>query len=246
MVRTGPPQPSACLSGLRDRPSVKVLARAHHSMIWSGGRQTNALRSTLRAFYPAALIAFEDLTSTDALEVPPAAPTPELSRGLSRWKIVAALGRSGRQRRIDERAREIQTELRVPQLAAPAVVSTGCYASSAMSRTGTGLPSLAKTMLAHRPSPGRQAPDASSWPVTPATNVSPMPSICGPSQRSRPRPEHAPSTTPTGPPETPTTPPYEHSATASASSTAASNTTPSMTRTSPRGHRTDQKLPEAV
>ena len=49
--------------------AIKVLARAHQSMIWSRGRQTNFLRSTLRGFYPAALVAFEDLTSGDALEV---------------------------------------------------------------------------------------------------------------------------------------------------------------------------------
>jgi len=49
---------------------IKVLARAHQTMIWSRGRQTNFLRSTLREFYPAALVAFDDLTSGDALEVP--------------------------------------------------------------------------------------------------------------------------------------------------------------------------------
>ncbi len=39
--------------------SVKILARAHQSMIWSRVRQTNRLRSTLRKFYPAALGAFD-------------------------------------------------------------------------------------------------------------------------------------------------------------------------------------------
>ena len=46
--------------------AVKILARAHQSMIWSRGRQTNGLRSTLREFYPAALVAFDDLASGDA------------------------------------------------------------------------------------------------------------------------------------------------------------------------------------
>ncbi len=49
--------------------AVKVLARAHRSMIWSRSRQTNGLRSTLREFYPAALVAFENLASGDAIEV---------------------------------------------------------------------------------------------------------------------------------------------------------------------------------
>ena len=81
-----------------------MLARAHQTMIWSRGRQTNGLRSTLREFYPAALAAFDDLTSGDALEVLRVAPTPELGRTLSTSKIAAALRRGGRQRRIDERA----------------------------------------------------------------------------------------------------------------------------------------------
>jgi hypothetical protein len=113
--------------------TVKILARAHQSMIWSRGRQTNGLRSTLREFYPAALVAFDDLSSGDALEVLRMAPTPELGRGLSVAKISAALRRGGRQRRIDERAAEIQAALRAPQLAAPAAVSTAMGASVAAS-----------------------------------------------------------------------------------------------------------------
>ena len=113
--------------------SVKILARAHQSMIWSKGRQTNGLRSSLREFYPAALVAFDDLASGDALEVLRVAPTPELGRTLSRSKIAAALRRGGRQRRIDERAAEIQAALRAPQLAAPIAISTAMGASVAAS-----------------------------------------------------------------------------------------------------------------
>jgi hypothetical protein len=115
--------------------AVKILARAHQSMIWSRGRQTNALRCTLREFYPAVLSAFDDLTNGDALEVLKTAPTPELGRGLSRSKIAAALRRGGRQRRIDERAAEIQAALRAPQLAAPAAISTAMGASVAATVT---------------------------------------------------------------------------------------------------------------
>ena len=49
--------------------AVKVLARAHQSMIWTRQRQTNQLRSTLREFYPAALDAFDELAGRDALAV---------------------------------------------------------------------------------------------------------------------------------------------------------------------------------
>jgi transposase len=104
--------------------AVKVLARAHQSMVWSRMRQTNQLRSTLREFYPAALVAFDDLTNSDALEVLRMAPTPELGKALSRSKIAAALRRGGRQRRIDDRAVEIQGALRSDQLGMPPAVST--------------------------------------------------------------------------------------------------------------------------
>ena len=109
--------------------AIKVLARAHQSMIWSRGRQSNFLRSTLREFYPAALVAFDDLTSGDALEVLKVAPTPTLGAGLSRSKIAAALRRGGRQRRIEQRAEEIQTALRAPQLQGSALVATAMGSS---------------------------------------------------------------------------------------------------------------------
>src|ERR1700738_4628007 len=71
--------------------AVKGWARVHQSMVWSRTRQTNLLRSTLREFYPAALVAFDDLASGDALEVLRLAPTPSLGAVLSRSKIAAAL-----------------------------------------------------------------------------------------------------------------------------------------------------------
>jgi transposase len=104
--------------------AIKVLARAHQSMVWSRVRQANQLRSTLREFYPAALVAFDDLSNSDALEVLRMAPTPELGKALSRSKIAAALRRGGRQRRIDDRAVEIQGALRSDQLYMPSEVST--------------------------------------------------------------------------------------------------------------------------
>ena len=103
--------------------AIKILARAHQSMIWVRLRQLNQLRSTLREFYPGALAAFTELGSNDALAILAIAPTPTAGKGLSRSKIASALRRGGRQRRIDERAIEIQTALGAPQLEAPAVVA---------------------------------------------------------------------------------------------------------------------------
>jgi transposase len=103
--------------------SIKVLTRAHQSLIWTRQRQLNQLRSTLREFYPAALDAFPELVNCDALAVLAVAPTPSLGRQLSRSKIASALRRGGRQRRIEERAEQIQAALRTEQLTAPDLVS---------------------------------------------------------------------------------------------------------------------------
>ena len=99
--------------------AVKVLARAHQSMIWNRRRQLNQLRSALREFYPAALAAFDDLASGDAIEVLKAAPEPRLGAALSKTQIAAALRRGGRTRRIDQRTAEIQAALRAPAAAVP-------------------------------------------------------------------------------------------------------------------------------
>jgi transposase len=103
--------------------AVKVLARAHQSLIWTRQRQVNQLRSTLREFYPGALEAFDDLASSDALAVLAVAPTPALGRRLSRSKIAAALRRGGRRRYVDTTAEQIQTALRADQLEAASLVS---------------------------------------------------------------------------------------------------------------------------
>jgi hypothetical protein len=102
---------------------VKVLARAHQGLVWTRQRQLNQLRSTVREFYPAVLDAFEELGSADALAILAIAPTPTLGRRLSQSKIAAALRRAGRQRRVEERAIEIQAVLRGPQLEAPTVIA---------------------------------------------------------------------------------------------------------------------------
>jgi hypothetical protein len=47
--------------------AIKVLARGHQNLIWTRTRHTNALRSALREYYPAALEAFDSLTADDAL-----------------------------------------------------------------------------------------------------------------------------------------------------------------------------------
>ena len=103
--------------------AVKLLARAHQNAIWSRQRQVNALRSSLKDYYPGALEAFgTDLASVDAVAVLAIAPTPAIGPTLSRAKLVSAMKRSGRKRNLDEHAERIQGVLRKEQLSQPAVL----------------------------------------------------------------------------------------------------------------------------
>ena len=108
---------------------IKLLARAHQSLIWSRQRHLNALRSTLREFYPAALAAFEDLGAAEALAILARASSPAQGRALSTSAIRATLQRAGRQRNLDARAGAIREALRSPQLAAAAPVAAAFAAS---------------------------------------------------------------------------------------------------------------------
>jgi hypothetical protein len=106
---------------------IKLLARVHQSAIWGRQRQLNALRSALREYYPAALVAFgTDLSHGDATQVLALAPTPELGRTLSRSKIASALRRGGRIRNVERRTEEIQAALRAEYLEAPPMIA-GAY-----------------------------------------------------------------------------------------------------------------------
>ncbi len=109
--------------------AIKVLARAHQSMVWMRGQQANQLRSTLREFYPAALEAFESLTSSDALAVLAIAPTPDQGRGLSVKRVETALRRGGRQRYVAARAEAIHAALHSEQLSQPPLVAEAFGAS---------------------------------------------------------------------------------------------------------------------
>ena len=110
--------------------ALKVLARGHQNLIWSRTRQTNALRSALREYYPAALAAFDDLADRDALAVIGRAASPHEGARLSLSAIRSALKRGGRQRNLDTRALQIQTALRGEELSARPAVSTAFAATT--------------------------------------------------------------------------------------------------------------------
>lgn len=105
---------------------IKVVARAHQSMIWERTRHVLRLRSALREFFPAALEAFPDLAAADALELLAAASDPETAAGLSRNRIAGALKRA-RRRDVAGKAERIQAVLRAEALRQPAVLA-GAYA----------------------------------------------------------------------------------------------------------------------
>jgi transposase len=113
-----------------DADAIKVLARGHQNLIWSRNRQTNALRSALREYYPASLVAFDDLAHSDCLAVLTKAPTPTSGARLSIGQISAALKRGGRQRNIERRAHEIHDALRSQQLRPPEPVAEAFAATT--------------------------------------------------------------------------------------------------------------------
>jgi transposase len=101
--------------------AVKVLARAHQSLIWARQRHVNALRSALRDFYPGALSApGTQLAEPEALAVLALAPTPGQGRRLTRAAVRRALVGAGRRRNLQARVVAVHAALAAPQLAAPA------------------------------------------------------------------------------------------------------------------------------
>ena len=112
---------------------VKVAARAHQTMIWTRQRNTSMTRSMLREYYPAALTAFDDLASRDALAVLAAAPSPEQGRKLTVARVETLLRKAGRQRGVSARATAIVAALRSEQLPArPGVVDADADAVAAL------------------------------------------------------------------------------------------------------------------
>ena len=131
MVRTDSHQLRPVAGDTPRAEAIKVVARAHKTLIWERTRHTQRLRHALREYFPAALEAFEDLAATDTLELLSKAPDPASAARLSISQISAALRRAGR-RKIEERAAVIQTALRAEHLRQPEVV-VAAYAASVQS-----------------------------------------------------------------------------------------------------------------
>jgi len=109
---------------------VKVLTRTHQNMIWSRQRQANMLRSMLREFYPAALLAFgDDLVGRDALAVLAVAPSPNHGARLTVGRVTTVLRKAGRQRNHQDAAARIVAALGTEQLTARSGVVPAYMAS---------------------------------------------------------------------------------------------------------------------
>jgi transposase len=128
MVRTDRHQlrPIAGDSDLAE--AIKVVARAHKTLIWERTRHTLRLRHALREFFPAALVAFADLTGTDTLELLGKAPDPAAAARLTITQITTALKRA-RRHHIADNAEAIRSALRAEHLGQPAVV-VAAYAAT--------------------------------------------------------------------------------------------------------------------
>ena len=83
MVRTDGHQLRPVAGDSAQAEAVKVVTRAHKTLIWERTRHLLRLRHALREFFPAALVAFEDLTATDTLELLGAAPDPATAAALT-------------------------------------------------------------------------------------------------------------------------------------------------------------------
>lgn len=131
MVRTDSHQLRPVAGDSAEAAAIKVVARAHKTLIWERTRHGQRLRHALREYFPAALEAFEHLDGADSLELLAKAPDPASAARLSISQISASLKRA-RRHKIAEKAARIQAALRAEHLSQPDVV-VAAYAATVRS-----------------------------------------------------------------------------------------------------------------
>ncbi|GHG04393.1 mini-circle putative transposase for IS117 [Streptomyces filamentosus] len=96
--------------------AITVLARAQQDAVWARQQVANQVRSLLREYYPAALLAFQGkqggLTRADARVILTLAPTPVKAAKLALAQLRTALKRSGRLRGCDTEAERLRNIFR--------------------------------------------------------------------------------------------------------------------------------------
>jgi transposase len=106
--------------------AIAVLARAQQDAVWARTDAHNKLRSLLREYYPAILLAFATkrggLLRPEARALLRAAPTPRAAARLTLSQLRALLHRAGLQRGIDTEAIRLQQILRADYLHHPTLV----------------------------------------------------------------------------------------------------------------------------
>ena len=121
MVRTDAHQLRTVAADSAQVEAIKVVTRAHKTLIWERTRAQQRLRFALRDYFPAALETFEDLHAPDVLELLGKAPDPASAARLTLGQITAALERA-RRRNTADKAAAIRAALRSAQLTQPAAV----------------------------------------------------------------------------------------------------------------------------
>jgi hypothetical protein len=107
--------------------ALQVLCRAQQDAIWDKITLTNRIRALLKAFFPAAVLAFERggkhrLESLSCRTILIAASTPDQAAALSERRLAALLRKAGRQRGIDAEAARLHAYFHVEQMRQPVAV----------------------------------------------------------------------------------------------------------------------------
>jgi len=171
MVRTDRHQLRPVAGDSVQAEAIKVLTRAHKTLIWERTRHLLRLRHALREFFPAALVAFDDLTAADALELLGVAPDPASAAALPTDRITDALKRARRRGRAGK-AEAIAAALRAEHLGQPALV-TAAYAATVRAQVAilTVLNAEIKTMEEQVEAHFGQHPDAEIYLSQPGLGV---------------------------------------------------------------------------
>ncbi len=171
MVRTDRHQLRPVAGDSVQAEAVKVLSRAHKTLIWERTRHLLRLRHALREFFPAALAAFDDLSAADTLELLGAAPDPATAAALPIERIAEALKRARRHNRA-AKAEQIAAALRTEHLSQPAIVASA-YAATVQAQVailtvlGTQITAMEDQVEAHF----GQHPDAEIYLSQPGLGV---------------------------------------------------------------------------
>jgi transposase len=107
--------------------AIRVLARAQQDAVWARQQIGNQIRDLLKDFYPAAIVAFAELSEgglarADARTILSAAPTPAQAAKLTPARLRRLLVKAGRQRHLDRDAKRLREVFTGTYLHQPPVV----------------------------------------------------------------------------------------------------------------------------